>query len=212
MKSSLYCNRSYQQSVFSRQREKVCLLPISQWFKRWNALSIRVLDVHQTTSKLPVLHFSPWPEFLMYIKTLPNCLSSFYRGQQCSRRTIVQHSFILFFHIIPRFRMNAQWSQHRVEWTRKTQVQAQLLTQRAPLHTEITRGLEHRRIVGEIEGTRTFCEDCQERSFKRRTPLKTSLIVLIEDKEFFSFLRKFLCKNSWLASCNWQLTKRSAVD
>ena len=113
-------------------------------------------------------------EFLMNIKPLPNCLSSFYRGQQCSRRTVVQHSFILLLHIIPRSRMDAQWSQHRVEWTRKTQVQAQLLTQRAPLHTEITRGLEHRRIVGEIEGTRTFCEDCQERSFKRRTPLKTS--------------------------------------
>ena len=41
--------------------------------------------------------------------------------------------------------MDVQSSQHREAWTRKTQVQTQLLTRpkRAPLLTEITTGMEH---------------------------------------------------------------------
>lgn len=58
----------------------------------------------------------------------------------------------------------------------------------------------------------SVCEDCKERSFKRRIVAETSYIVLIKDQEFSSFLRKFLYKNSWLASFKWQLTIRSATD
>ena len=96
------------------------------------------------------------------------------------------HCTTLFYnliHIIPRSRMDAQSSQHRVSWTRKTQVQTQLLTQpqRAPLLTKITRGLEHWRIVGDIKGKRMFVKIAKKDHLKGKLKLCLSWICHVQE-------------------------------
>ena len=148
----------------------------------------------------------------MNIKPLSNCLSSFYRGQQGSRRTIVQHSLTILFHFIPALQ-NGHTITPELDSMEKENTSADpaLDTTSASSHWNHLR-------IGTLKDVRGYkrhtsvCEDCKERSFKRRIVSETSYIVLIKDQEFSSFLRKFLYKNSWLASFKWQLTIRSAID
>ena len=148
----------------------------------------------------------------MNIKPLSNCLSSFYRGQQGSRRTIVQHSLTILFHFIP-----ALQNGHTITPELGSMEKENTSADPALDPTSASSHWNHLRI-GTLKDVRGYkrhtsvCEDCKERSFKRRIVSETSYIVLIKDQEFSSFLRKFLYKNSWLASFKWQLTIRSAID
>ena len=148
----------------------------------------------------------------MNIKPLSNCLSSFYRGQQGSRRTIVQHSSTILFHFIPALQNGHTITPELGSMEKEnTSADPALDTTSASSHWNHLR-------IGTLKDVRGYkrhtsvCEDCKERSFKRRIVSETSYIVLIKDQEFSSFLRKFLYKNSWLASFKWQLTIRSAID
>ena len=148
----------------------------------------------------------------MNIKPLSNCLSSFYRGQQGSRRTIVQHSLTILFHFIP-----ALQNGHTITPELGSMEKENTSADPALDPTSASSHWNHLRIgtlkdVREYKRHTSVCEDCKERSFKRRIVSETSYIVLIKDQEFSSFLRKFLHKNSWLASFKWQLTIRSAID
>ena len=148
----------------------------------------------------------------MNIKPLSNCLSSFYRGQQGSRRTIVQHSLTILFHFIP-----ALQNGHTITPELGSMEKENTSADPALDPTSASSHWNHLRIgtlkdVREYKRHTSVCEDCKERSFKRRIVSETSYIVLIKDQEFSSFLRKFLYKNSWLASFKWQLTIRSAID
>ena len=145
----------------------------------------------------------------MNIKPLSNCLSSFYRGQQGSRRTIVQHSLTILFHFIPALQNGHTITPELGSMEKEnTSADPALDTTSASSHWNHLR-------IGTLKDVRGYerhtsvCEDCKERSFKRRIVSETSYIVLIKDQEFSSFLRKFLYKNSWLACDSLQYDRPS---